>query len=110
MGEQSLFSKYLGRLQVEVDEIPYDLDVKLKDKHKIMSIMKDFNNKPEETLENLAIIYKEIIKRSYPEETDDSIDAFLTKKFEAFMTSLSIAFGWTTKEDLKKSMEEREKK
>lgn len=108
MTKQDLFSKYLGKLEVEIDGEKLELDVRLKDKHKIMSLMsKATETMSEETLEALTNIYKTILKRSFPEETEVSLDAFLLRKFESLMTALSVAFGWTTKEELEKRIKER---
>jgi len=106
---QSLFSKYLGKLQVEVDDEILELDVKLKDKQRIMNTMgKMKEGFTDEILDKLTETFKEILKRSYPDSTDEELEAFLTKKYESFMAGLSIAFGWTTKEELKKRIEEKE--
>ena len=108
---QDLFSKYVGKLIVEVDGEKLELDVRLKDKQKIMALMGEFGEKiSEDILDRLTVIYIEILQRSYPEETKESIEAFLTKKFESFMTGMSISFGWTTKEDMERRIKERTEK
>jgi len=95
-----LFGKYLGKLEVEVDGEKLELDVRLKDKHKIMSLMSKCKDTiTEEALEGVTQVFKEILKRSYPDAKEEEIDAFLTKKFESFMTGLAIAFGWITKKE-----------
>jgi len=110
MVEQSLFSKFVGKLQVEVSGETLELDMKLKDKQKLMAAMAIYNDRPDEALEKIGEIYKNILKNSYPNEPEDNIDAFLTMKFEDFMAAISIALGWTTKEKLDKEMEDRAKK
>ncbi len=103
-----LFKAYLGKLEVNIDGKTLDLDVRLKDKQKIMSLVSKFGKEsiPEEKLNELADIFKEILKRSYPDTPEEEFDGFLLHKFEDFMTELSIAFGWTTKKELEKKIEE----
>ena len=108
---QSLFSKYLGKLEVDVDGEILELDVQLKDKQKILSLVSKFGAElTEENVAKLAEAYKDIIVRSYPSEDVEAIDAFIAKKFESIMTGLAVAFGWTTKEELEKRVGERQKK
>ena len=107
----SLFAKYLGKLSVEVDGEKLELDVRLKDKQKIMALMTEFGEKlTEEVLSKLSNVFLEILKRSYPNTSEEELEAFLTKKFEDFMIGLSIAFGWTTKKEIEKSLKENVKK
>ena len=93
------FNRYLGKLEVNVDGEEMELDVKLADKQKIMALQTKFKDKPDEAITGMSSIFKDIIKRSYPDTTDEEIDAFLTKKFEKFLVEISIAFGWGTRAD-----------
>jgi len=106
---QDRFSKFLGKLRVEIEgEEPLELDMKLKDKHKIMSIMSKFAGSPsEEHFDQLSTVFMEVLKRSYPEIDEAALNAFLIQKFEALMTGVSIAFGWTTKAELERRMKEK---
>lgn len=111
MVEQSLFSKYMGKLHITIDDKTLELDVKLKDKQKIMTLMSKFaDTLSEESLEGLTNTYIDILQRTYPDVSREQFEAFLLHKFEDFMTELSIAFGWTTREDFEKKMKERVKK
>jgi hypothetical protein len=110
MVEQGLFSKYMGKLAVEIDGKTLELDVRLKDKQKIMSLSTKFQDKiNEETLQALTAVYMEILKRSYPDTPESEFEGFLLHKSEDFMTALSIAFGWTTKEKIDADIEKRKK-
>jgi len=107
---QDLFSKYLGKLEVDVDGVKLELDVRLKDKQKIMSLVNKFGEElTEETLIALSTVFKDILKRSYPDTGEEKFDAFLVHKFESFMTSLAIAFEWTTKAELDEKTQELKK-
>lgn len=111
MSEQNLFSKYLGKLEVDVDGETLELDVRLKDKQKIMSLMSAFGEEvTEEKLDGLSVVFKDVLERSYPNVDKDQFDAFLLYKFESFMTGLAVAFGWTTKKELDEKVEEQAKK
>lgn len=106
---QSLFSKYLGKLEVDVDGEKLELDVRLKDKQKIMGIINKMGKSlDEEGLNQLTQVYLEILKRSYPDASEEELEAFLTKKFESFMSGLAIAFGWTTKKELEERLKKKE--
>lgn len=109
---QDRFSKFMGRLKVEIDgEEPLELDIRLKDKHKIMTLMKDFAEKQgDEQVDSLFAVFMEIMQRSYPEANEEGLKGFLTQRFEQFMSGLSISFGWTTKADLEKKVKELEAK
>lgn len=108
---QSLFSKYLGKLEVDVDGEILELDARLKDKQRIMSLMSKFGEEiTEDSLEKLTQVYMEILKRSYPDVPEEQFEAFLLHKLESFMTGLAVAFEWTTKDELEKKMKERVKK
>ena len=93
------FKAYLGKLEIEVDGEKLELDVRLKDKQKILSLT---SLKSEESVTKLTNVFLEILKRSYPEEPVEEQEAFLTKKLEVFLSEISIAFGWTTREEMKK--------
>jgi len=97
------FNRYLGKLEVNVDGEELELDVKLADKQKIMALQNKFKSSPEDTVLGLTTIFKDIIKRSYPDTTEEELDAFLTKKFEKFLVEISIAFGWGTRADFEAS-------
>jgi hypothetical protein len=109
---QDRFSKFLGLLKVEVEgEEPLELDIKLSEKYKIMKLMgKIRSDTTDEPVNQLVNLLKGIIMRCYPDAKEDSIDAFLNKKFEDLLTGLSIAFKWTTKEDIEKRRKLLEKK
>lgn len=109
---QDRFSRYLGKLKVEIEgEEPLELDMKLRDKHRIMTHMKDFTGNPtEEQIESLYNVFLDILKRSYPESDEESLKGFLTQRFEQLMTGISISLGWTTKAELERKMKEVEAK
>jgi len=99
------FNQYLGKTEVEVDGQSLELDVKLKDMKQIMTASKD-KEITEESIDKIVNTLKDVMKRSYPEEPPEELDAFVEKKFTQFMTAFAIAMGWTTKEDLDKSFRE----
>ena len=109
---QDRFSKFMGKLKIEIEgEEPIELDMKLRDKHSILTHMKDFNGNPTgEQIESLFNVFLDILKRSYPESDEEGLRGFLTQRFEQFMSGISIALGWTTKADLDRKMKELEAK
>ena len=99
------FNQYLGKTELTVDGQKLELDVKLKDMKKIMTASKG-SEITEESIETIANVFKEVMKRSYPSEPAEEIDAFVEKKLTEFITEFSIAMGWTTRKQLKESFRE----
>ena len=93
------FKAYLGKLEINVDGEKLDLDVRLQDKQKILSLT---SLKSEESIKKLTDVFLDILKRSYPEEPLEEQEAFLTKKLEKFLSEISIAFGWTTRKEMER--------
>lgn len=91
------FKMYLGKLPLEVDGEKLELDVRMEDKQKLLSLQ---NINTEAGIKKMGEIFLEILKRSYPEDPVEEIRDFLIKKFEKFMGEISIAFGWTTRKDM----------
>jgi hypothetical protein len=91
------FTQYLGKLQVEVDGQQLELDAKLKDKEKLMKSQesKDKENKVAVMTEVLL----DIMKRSYPEEPIEEIEAFVDKNYIEYLQNLMVAFKWAKQED-----------
>ena len=96
------FNQYLGKTEMEVDGQKLELDVKLKDLKAIMTATKGKEITPE-AIEILTTAFKDIMKRSYPDENAEEMDAFIEKKFTNFMTEFSIAMGWTTRKQMEES-------
>lgn len=104
------FGRYLGKLDMEVAGEKLELDIKLKDKHRIMALQSKMGKEMnEEVVGQLSDIFLEVLKRSYPEEKPEALEAFLTRCFEQFIIELSVAFGWTTREQLKRGVEGEKK-
>ena len=107
------FEKFMGKLTVEVEgEESLKLDLKLSEKHKILRLLTDIrkSGSEEKSLDELNILLKDIIMRNYPDAKAESVDAFLLQKFESVMTGLSVAMGWTTKEEIEKNRKKLEEK
>ena len=117
------FGRYLGLLDIEVDGEKLELDVRLKDKHKLMSCFTSKNTEEvsEEQISTLSNILLKILQRSYlpfydkekdipdaktEEETKDNetvnsaLESFLTVCFEKLISEISIAFGWSSSEKI----------
>jgi len=103
-----LFGKYLGKLEVEVDGDKLELDMQIQEKHKLMKLLDELRKGfSEETLNKISDLFLQILQRSYPDVPREELEAFLLKKLEAMLTGISIALGWTTKEDLEKRLEKK---
>ena len=99
------FNQYLGKTEMTVDGQKLELDVKLKDMRAIMTSSKG-KELTEEGIDKLANTFKELMKRSYPKEPVEEIEAFVDKNLLQFMTEFSIAMKWTTREEMNKSFQE----
>ena len=75
----------MGKLKVEMEgEEPLELDMKLRDKHRIMTHMKDFAGNPtEEQIESLFNVFLDILKRSYPESDEERIERIFDSEIRA---------------------------
>ena len=101
------FAQYLGKLEVNVNGNQLELDARLKDKKKFMATgdMQDTEKK----VDIITEVLMDIMKRSYPEEPVEEIEAFIDKNYNEYLEALLIAFKWAKKEDfdkVKKKIEE----
>jgi len=99
------FNQYLGKTEMTVDGKKLELDVKLKDMKAIMTSAKG-KELDEAGIDKLVATFKDLMKRSEPDEPPEELDAFVDKNFLQFMTEFSIAMKWTTREEMKKSFRE----
>ena len=97
------FDKYAGIIKFEIDGIELELNPTLEDKRKIMSYSRKVDDKG--NIDNLYNVFKDIVKRAYPEEEETNLDAFLLRNDETLMMKLSEAFGWMKEEDFRKTKE-----
>jgi len=102
------FTQYLGKLQVEIDGQKLELDAKLKDKEKLMKSQESKDN--EKKVEVMTDVLLDIMKRSYPNEPVEEIEAFVDKNYVEYLQNLMVAFKWAKKGDFeelkKKKIEE----
>jgi len=96
------FNQYLGKTEMEVDGQKLELDVKLKDMKAMMTSTKS-GQLTEEGIDKMATAFKELMKRSYPEEDENEMNAFVDKNLLQFITEFSIAMKWTTRKDVEDS-------
>lgn len=98
------FNQYLGKTEMTVDGQKLELDVGLKEMGKIMTASK--KGVTETSLEEMANIFKSIMKRNYPDQPEEEINAFVEKKIMTFLKEFSIAMGWTTRKEIEDSFRE----
>jgi hypothetical protein len=51
--------------------------------------------------------FLEILKRSYPDEPDEELKAFLARNLTSFIMEFSISAGWATRGDFEASFREK---
>lgn len=94
------FKKWMGKLPIEVDGEKLELDMRMKDKQKLLEIvstLKDNKNENEivKYLPQIDEISMEILKRSYPEEDPIVLERFLADNSIEFMQKLFEALKWS---------------
>lgn len=100
----SKFGKYVGKLELVVDEEELSLDFRMADKIELIEIN---TNKKDVYSKTLTLVSK-ILKRSYPEDTDEERESFLTKKFDKLLEELMISLELTTRAELEKAKKKLE--
>jgi hypothetical protein len=96
------FDEYLsGKVHVEVGKEKLELDIRLKDKRKFKTLAGN-QQASEESLELIDNAILEILYRSYPDESKESMEAFYFKNDTEFLNKIMIAFGWAKEEDFQK--------
>jgi hypothetical protein len=98
------FTKYLGKLEMEVDGEKLELDITMQHIQKLLSNMPKDGSMREDRLAQNALIYNEILKRSYPDDKGDELEAFLKRNFTKFAIELAIALKWTTREEINREL------
>ena len=96
------FKQYLGKTEIEVDGEKLELDVTLEDKEKFLSTGKGEMN--EERIKKITSTLFDIFKKSYPDEPEEELKAFVGKKIEKILVAVAIAFGWTTQEEMDREL------
>lgn len=90
-----------GKMELTVGGKDLKLDVTIKDKRKLKTIIPDGQSITEEGLEKMDNTFLEILKRSYPDEKSEAMEGFYNKHDVEFMQEFFIKVGWTKREDLK---------
>ena len=88
------FTKYLGKIEMEVDGVKLELDVTMQHIQKLLSNRPKDGNITESQLAQNHLIYNEILRRSYPDEKGDELEAFLKKNLTQFTLEFAIALKW----------------
>lgn len=101
------FSKSLGNFEMKVGDEELNLKVELEDISKLLAMQRVYATDQENLVKKQVEKYIEILKRSYPEEPDEDIKAFLTKNLTSFIMEFSIASGWATRKDFEDSFRKK---
>jgi len=64
----------------------------------------------EKEVTTLTEIEKEIVKRSYPDWSDEDVDGFVALYFNQILAKLPIIMGWMTEEEAEKALKKTEEK
>lgn len=89
------FSKFLGKVSVEVDGEKLDLSIKVEDVQQLVDLSK---NKENEIVNGVKVI-TDIICKSMNEPREE-VEAFVLKNYADLSQEIIIALGWTTREKL----------
>lgn len=100
----SRFEKYRGNITVKVGDEELVISPTVDDKHKLMKYGRNLDR--DNNMEEMFKVLKDIVKKSYPDDPEEDIDAFLMRYDMQLMEELSIIFGWGSKEDFQKAKEQ----
>lgn len=98
------FGRFLGDTEIEIEGEKLLLKATVRDMQKVM----DMQNSKEKLIEMHTVLLN-LMKKSYPEEDENELDAFVSKNVMKFIPELAIAWKWTTKEEFTKNIEEAKK-
>jgi len=93
------FSRYLGKFDITIGEEKLELDVKMKDVKKFLT-MTSGKGMDEKGVERMTGTFLDIMIRSYPQEPTEEMESFIARNFMSFMNELFIAMGWMDKKDV----------
>jgi hypothetical protein len=102
------FDRYKGKLNFDVNGEHFETEFLVSDRMEITSIQ-DIRGVADKYNKMLEFCRK-VIKRSYPTETEEDINAFLALNFEAFVEELMITSGIAKRVDFEKARDEVTKK
>jgi hypothetical protein len=91
------FEKFVGSecvIDIGLNE-PLRLKLVEKDRLKVLAAQ-ELNG--EERYQKIFDTIVEIVKRNYPDETEEEIKALVLKKFESIFMELAVFWGWITEE------------
>jgi len=96
----SRFEKYRGSITINVGDEELVIKPTVDDKHKLMKYGRNLDK--DDNMKQMFKVLKDIVKKSYPDDPEEDIDAFLMRFEVQLMEELSIVFGWGTKGDFQK--------
>lgn len=104
----SKFAKYKGKINFAVNGEPIELDFKVQDRIELASIYE--TQLAKDKYGKLLTFCQMLLKRSYPEDTDDEINDFLKTNIDSFIEELMIGAGIVKRGDVQKKKDEYQKK
>jgi len=103
-----LFEQFLGKLRFSIEKTDFMLEVlNLEEAGEMMSISE---SEDKERFGKMIEFLKKIMKKNYPEESDESTEKFVVKYNNVLFEEIMIGMGWTTREKMEKVAKEAEEK
>lgn len=94
------------------EELEFNLDITVSDKTTLMRVEKEINDKNEKdrTLTDQIKVIKDIIKRSYPSQTDKWVDSIVTKYGHELLLEIYFMWKWRDRDMFNRISEIKKKK
>jgi len=97
----SRFDEYItGLTEVTIGKEELKLDIIMDDKRKLKTMASKGGDLNEKALKIMDDCFINILKRSYPDESEEALTAFYNDNDIDFMNTIFIKFKWIKPEDL----------
>tara|TARA_R100000005_G_C4991333_1_gene198691 strand:- start:2024 stop:2371 length:348 start_codon:yes stop_codon:yes gene_type:complete len=108
----SRFGKYLGYMKIELEGDVFEIKPTLRQKQELMAIQQKAGKSGmnQDQWSSMHKIFKDILRTSDPEATDEELEAFLMQHDIDFMMKLFQAFGWLKEGDVASLKDELKQK
>jgi len=97
----SRFAKYLGDIELKVGDEKIIVRPTLRHKQKLLGLHQSGKSLTEADWSTQYALFKEILKTTEPDATDEELEGFLVKHDMDFMMELFVGFGWANPDDIK---------
>lgn len=102
----SKFKKYGGKVSFNVGD--EEITINRVKTEKIQELM-NYTEDPKTMMTNIVEFFVKIIKKNYPEESDDDVLGFVQSNAMKILEEFQIAYGLVSRKDLEEAKENAKK-